>query len=95
MGDKDPTMFETMQFNAFDSKSSETEQIISSVLAAMQEKGYDPLSQIVGYIISGDPTYITSYHNARSLIMRVERDTLLEEIVSFYLKNNEKLTTKV
>ena len=91
MREKNPIMFETMQFNAFESKNSETEQIISSVLKAMEEKGYDPLSQIVGYIISGDPTYITSYQNARSLIMRVERDTLLEEIISFYLENNKNL----
>ena len=53
------------------------------------DKGYDPINQIVGYIISGDPTYITGYNNARSLIRRVERDELLEELVRFYINNNE------
>ena len=61
--------------------------ILSEVYEALSEKGYDPVSQIVGYIMSGDPTYITSYNNARSLIRRLERDELLEEIVSFYLRN--------
>ena len=54
---------------------------------ALVEKGYDPVIQIVGYIVSGDPTYITAHNNARSLITKVERDELLEEIVHFYLEN--------
>ena len=52
---------------------------------ALKEKGYNPTNQIVGYIMSGDPTYITSYRSARSMIMRVERDELLEELVKYYL----------
>ena len=60
-----------------------------SVYAALKAKGYDPITQIVGYIISGDPTYITSYNNARSMIKRLERDEILEELVRFYVRNNE------
>ena len=55
---------------------------------ALSEKGYDPVSQIVGYIMSGDPTYITSYRNARGLIGRVERDELVEEMFKDYIENN-------
>ena len=58
-----------------------------TVYEAMQEKGYDPVNQIVGYLLSGDPTYITSYNNARYLISRMERDELLEELVRTYLQN--------
>ena len=58
----------------------------------MEEKGYDPINQIVGYLISGDPTYITSYNNARYLIRRLERDELLEELVRFYVEENERKT---
>ena len=64
--------------------------IIMSVYAALKAKGYDPITQIVGYIISGDPTYITSYNNARSMIKRLERDEILEELVRFYVRNNEQ-----
>ena len=62
--------------------------ILSSVYEALSEKGYNPVNQIVGYIMSGDPTYITSYKNARSLIMKVERDELVEELFREYIKNN-------
>ena len=55
---------------------------------ALSEKGYNPVNQIVGYIMSGDPTYITSHNNARSLIMKVERDELVEEVLRAYIKNN-------
>ena len=58
------------------------------VYDALSEKGYNPVNQIVGYIMSGDPTYITSHRNARSLIMKVERDELVEEILRAYIKNN-------
>lgn len=61
--------------------------IIHQVYEALSEKGYNPVSQIVGYIMSGDPTYITSYKNARSLIMKVERDELVEEMLKEYVKN--------
>ena len=57
-------------------------------LLALSEKGYNPVNQIVGYIMSGDPTYITSHNNARSLIMKVERDELVEEVLRAYIKNN-------
>lgn len=62
------------------------EQILHKVYDSLKAKGYDPLNQIVGYIISGDPTYITSYNNARSLIRRVERDELLEEVLTYYIR---------
>ena len=62
--------------------------ILAEVYEALSEKGYDPVSQIVGYILSGDPTYITSYRNARGLIGRVERDELVEEMFKDYIENN-------
>jgi uncharacterized protein (UPF0297 family) len=55
----------------------------------LSEKGYNPVNQIVGYIMSGDPTYITSHNNARSLIMKVERDELVEEVLRAYIENNQ------
>ena len=60
--------------------------VIAKVYEAVKEKGYNPVNQIVGYIMSGDPTYITSHKNARSLIMRVERDEIVEEVLKFYLE---------
>ena len=62
-------------------------EILDTVYDAMAEKGYNPVNQIVGYIMSGDPTYITSHNNARSLIMKVERDELVEELLKEYIKN--------
>ncbi len=62
-------------------------EILDTVYSAMTEKGYNPVNQIVGYIMSGDPTYITSHRNARSLIMKVERDELVEELLKEYIKN--------
>lgn len=62
--------------------------VLEVVYNALLEKGYNPLNQIVGYIMSGDPTYITSHKNARSLIMKVERDELVEEILKEYIKTN-------
>ena len=62
--------------------------VLSSVFEALNEKGYNPVNQIVGYIMSGDPTYITSHNNARSLIMKVERHELVEELLTQYIKNN-------
>ena len=63
--------------------------ILSAVFEALTEKGYNPVNQIVGYIMSGDPTYITSHNNARSLIMKVERDEVVEEILKAYIKNED------
>lgn len=62
-------------------------EIIERVYVALKEKGYNPVNQIVGYIMSGDPTYITSHNNARSLIMKVERDEIVEEVLKFFIKN--------
>lgn len=62
--------------------------IIQHVYDALKEKGYNPVNQIVGYILSGDPTYITSYNNARTIMSRLERDELLEEFVNYYIENN-------
>lgn len=62
--------------------------VLSTVYEALTEKGYNPVNQIVGYIMSGDPTYITSHRNARSLIMKVERDELVEEMLTEYIKNS-------
>ena len=62
--------------------------ILEIVFKALKEKGYNPVNQIVGYIMSGDPTYITSYNGARSLVMKVERDELVEELLKSYIQNN-------
>ena len=79
----------TMQFEI--PKDRHTAQsIIMTVFAAMHEKGYDPVNQVVGYLLSGDPTYITSHNNARYLIRRLERDELLEELVAFYVANHDE-----
>ena len=64
------------------------EDVLLTVYAAMREKGYDPVNQIVGYLLSGDPTYITSHNNARYLILRMERDELMEELVRFYVNRH-------
>lgn len=77
---------ETMKINLEHDKADEVKEIMNAVYSALTVKGYDPISQIVGYIISGDPTYITSYNGARSKIVKVERDELLEELVKHYIK---------
>ncbi len=77
---------DTMQFRRVREDLQTPEQILSHVYHSLTEKGYDPISQIVGYLISGDPTFITSYNDARSLIIRLERDELLEELVAYYMK---------
>ena len=74
----------TRKFNVIDSKT-EMKEILSSVYNSLVVKGYNPINQIVGYIMSGDPTYITSYKSARSLIMKVERDEILEELMENYI----------
>ncbi|MCI8887100.1 MAG: IreB family regulatory phosphoprotein [Hungatella sp.] len=81
MGDIHNTQFfRTVQENKMD-----VSQVLEQVYQALTEKGYNPVNQIVGYIMSGDPTYITSHKNARSLIMKVERDEILEELLSVYI----------
>ena len=67
-----------------------TEEIIARVYDALTEKGYDPVNQIVGYIMSGDPTYTTSHKNARGLITKAERDDIIEEAIRFYIDNKLK-----
>ena len=69
--------------------ASSVEVILQTVFEVMKEKGYNPVNQIVGYIMSGDPTYITSYKNARSLIMKVERDEIVEELLKNYISSNK------
>jgi len=65
----------------------EAKEILESVYTALDKKGYNPMTQIVGYILSGDPTYITSHDNARAIISRLERDELLEELVRDFLRD--------
>lgn len=74
----------TRKYNVIDQKT-EMKEILSSVYDALVIKGYNPINQIVGYILSEDPTYITNYNNARSLICRLDRDDLLQELVENYL----------
>ncbi|AEV67862.1 IreB family regulatory phosphoprotein [Acetivibrio clariflavus] len=81
---------ETMMFNVENEKVNEAREVIFSVFKALKEKGYNPINQIVGYILSGDPTYITNHQDARSIIRKLERDELLEEILRFYLEENSK-----
>jgi len=75
----------TVKFDFSNEKPNQTREIILKVYEALAEKGYNPISQIVGYIMSGDPTYMPSHKNARSLISRVERDEILEELLRYYL----------
>ncbi len=78
---------ETLKWKIEYDKAKLVKEIIDDVYNSLKLKGYDPISQIVGYILSGDPTYITSYNGARSKIVRVERDELLEELVKSYIGN--------
>lgn len=81
---------ETQQFTAVEKETvSEAKKILLSVSQSLKEKGYNPVNQIVGYILSGDPTYVTSHKNARVLIRKLERDELLEELVKDYLEKNK------
>ncbi len=77
---------ETMKFELPKDKSVSVKDIIFSVHASLEEKGYAPINQIIGYILSGDPSYITSHNNARSTIIKIERDELLEELLKSYLE---------
>lgn len=73
------------QFFKQPEKTISVEGILEQVYLALKEKGYNPVNQMVGYIMSGDPTYITSHNNARSLIMKVERDELVEEVIRYFI----------
>ena len=79
----------TSQFSIKDEREEEMRQTMLTVYNALKEKGYNPISQIVGYILSEDPTYITTHNNARSLIRRLDRDELLQALVKNYLKSSE------
>ncbi|HJJ05088.1 MAG TPA: IreB family regulatory phosphoprotein [Clostridiaceae bacterium] len=74
-----------MSFKVERDKNIKAKEILTDVYNALVEKGYNPINQIVGYILSGDPTYITSHNNARNLIRQVERDELLEKMVKSYI----------
>lgn len=75
----------TISFSIHEDKESEMKQILTTVYDALRQKGYNPINQIVGYILSEDPTYITTHNNARSLIRRIDRDELLQVLVKSYL----------
>lgn len=75
----------TMTFSIGDQTEQEIRNILTLVYDALKEKGYNPINQIVGYILSEDPTYITTHNNARNLIKRIDRDTLLQSLVRYYL----------
>ncbi|MFO7888561.1 MAG: IreB family regulatory phosphoprotein [Eubacteriales bacterium] len=79
----------TTKFNFDIDNVNEVRELIKTVYSALEEKGYNPVSQMTGYILSGDPTYITSYNNARSIVMKIERDELVEEILNHYLQSLE------
>ena len=78
----------TQFFNVQTEPETGVKVVLETVYDALNEKGYNPVNQIVGYIMSGDPTYITSHNGARSQIMRVERDEIIEELLREYIKNN-------
>ena len=75
----------TIKFVVPDDTTEEMKAILTAVYGALNEKGYNPINQIVGYLLSEDPTYITNYNNARSLICKLDRDELLQELVRHYL----------
>ena len=77
----------TMQFSIGDDREQEIRYIVVTVYNALKEKGYNPINQIVGYILSEDPAYITNYKNARTLICKIDRDELLQELVRSYLQD--------
>ena len=78
----------TIQFSLRQEPENEMRLILRQVYQALDEKGYNPISQMVGYILSEDPTYITTHNNARSLVRRIDRDELLQELVREYLAND-------
>ena len=80
---------ETVKFDVEKEQNTRAKEILKAVYSALKEKGYNPINQIVGYILSGDPTYITSHKGARNLIRQVERDELLEKMVKEYINLDE------
>ncbi|KWZ99893.1 MAG: IreB family regulatory phosphoprotein [Anaerococcus sp.] len=81
----DKNLNETMRFNPQEEKKVDIRETLTKVYEALEEKGYKPTNQIIGYLVSGDPTYITAHKNARKLIRQVDRDTILEEILKYYI----------
>ena len=77
----------TMTFSVGDQTEQQIRMILVSVYDALKEKGYNPINQLVGYILSEDPTYITTHNNARNLIRKIDRDTLLQNLVKYYIAN--------
>lgn len=88
MQDLGNTQFITLGTDELPVAETDVKTVLATVYEALSEKGYNPVNQIVGYIMSGDPTYITSHNNARSLIMKVERDELVEEMLLEYITSN-------
>ena len=78
----------TRKFNVMDEKDAQIRHIMTTVYAALEEKGYNPINQIVGYLLTEDPTYITNYNNARSMICKLDRDELMQALVRNYLFEN-------
>ena len=78
----------TQYFRAVQENKMDVKEVLKLVYEAMTEKGYNPVNQIVGYVMSGDPTYLTSHKSARSLIMKVERDEIVEELLKSYIEKN-------
>lgn len=85
MSERFPEGSTTIEFTLDQSKEEEMKRILLLVYDALKEKGYNPISQIVGYLLSEDPTYITTHNNARSLVRRIDRDELLKAVVRSYL----------
>ncbi|MGB9792015.1 MAG: IreB family regulatory phosphoprotein [Thermacetogeniaceae bacterium] len=79
----------TMPFEFKVEEGGSAREVLEAVCKALKEKGYNPISQLVGYLLSGDPAYITNHRNARNLIRKYERDELLEELIRFYLEKGE------
>lgn len=90
MSDTSAKSRNTKYFDPLKNTDNMVREVIKTVYEALEEKGYNPVSQIIGYTMSGDPTYITSHKNARHLITRVERDEILEEILENYIDANFK-----
>lgn len=86
----DSNNMNTVKFQVETDKPLQPREIILTVHNALVEKGYNPINQLVGYILSGDPSYITAHNNARSLIRKLERDEILEELVKYYVSTENK-----
>ncbi|MBS6599580.1 MAG: IreB family regulatory phosphoprotein [Clostridium sp.] len=85
MNSNNDNMEYTMQFDVAKNREVLTKTILTEVYKSLKEKGYNPVNQLVGYLMSGDPTYITNYNGARALVRKLERDEILEEVIKSYL----------